>query len=219
MEHKVKFTFFTEPPVSAGGTQPRGQYRRRYRENTCTFEISVQPGAQLFINNIDYTDQVGPDGLATIDAQTSPGTDEMPVHIRASLEATMRMQRRPLTLIPGRIQEATESLLVLNESIPLTSHRDRREVKLTGHVPPGATIETNLIQSVAACHRSVKTGAFSLTVKIYEPARDTACASLQVFLDGTQVDQKEVIIDKTSTFNEYTTGPVGTYSPYASYKN
>ena len=207
IEHEVPFVF-SSAPVQLAVFSPEGD-TVEVQGNTCTLEISVQPGAQLFVNDTDYTGQVGPDGLAVIDIDVT-GAEEMPVRIRASLEGYTDAQRT-ITLVPVQ-SEPTESLLVLNESIPLSATGS--EVTLTGQVPPGSSIETSLPQTGSPA--ITDNGAFSLTVQIPSRPGYSVC-QVRVLLDGTQVEQKEVIIDKTATFNEYTTGP-WEFSPYADYK-
>lgn len=208
IEHEIGFTL-SDDAVQLAVFSPEGD-RVEVQGDTCTLEISVQSGALLYINDTDYTDQIGPDGLAVINIDVS-GTAEMPVHIRASLDGYADAERT-ITLIPaGAIK--TESILTLNESIPVAA--TSTEVVLTGQVPPGTSIETSLSQSGSPS--ITENGAFSVTVRIDSRPGYSVCL-LRVMQDGTQVDQREVIIDKTATFNEYTTGP-WEFTPYESYKN
>ena len=207
IEHPIGFTL-SDAAVQLAIFSPEGD-RVEVGGNTCTLEISVQSGAQLYVNDIDYTDQVGPDGLAVIDIDVT-GTEEMPVHIRASLEGYADAERT-ITLIPAQ-GAPNESLLTLNESIPVAA--SSAEVVLTGQVPAGATIETSRPQSGSPS--ITDNGAFSVTVQIPDRPGYSVCI-LRVMMDGTQVDQQEVVIDKSATFNEYTTGP-WEFSPYEDYK-
>jgi|GEM_PF-6497223 len=207
INHTIDF-ILSDEAVQLAIFSPEGD-RVEVQGSTCALEISVQPGARLYVNDTDYTDQVGTDGLAVIDINVS-GTEEIPVHIRASLDGYADAERT-ITLVP--VQDTpSESLLTLNESVPVAA--SSTEVVLTGQVPPGASIETSLPQSVSPS--ITENGAFSLTVQIPSRPGYSVC-TIRVMLDGTQVDQQEVVIDKTATFNEYTTGP-WELSPYEDYK-
>lgn len=204
--HVVNFTL-PEPYVALAIFSPEGD-TPQVEGNTCTLEISVQPGAQLFINDVDYTAQVGEDGLAAIEMDMT-GVNEMPLTIRATLEGYQDSQRE-ITLIRAQIEE--ENLLVINESIPVPA--ESTDVTLTGQVPAGAVIQTSLpLLDDPAIDES---GAFTIHVQIPDRPGYSVCL-IQVSLNGTQIDQREVIIDKLSTFGEYTTGP-WEFRPYSDYK-
>ena len=208
IEYEIKFTL-SSPVVQLGVFSPEGD-TIEVQGDTYALEISLQSGARLYVNDTEYTDRVGPDGLAVIEIDV-PGTEEKIVHIRASMEGYADANKT-ITLIPAETA-MTESLLTINESIPIAA--TGTDVVLTGQVPSGATIETSLPQSVSPA--VTDGGAFSVTVQIPTRPGYSVCV-VRVMLDGTQVDQQEVIIDKMATFNEYTTGP-WEFSPYESYKN
>jgi len=207
IEHEVIFPL-SSPSVPLSVLSPEGD-TVDVQGSACTLEISVQPGAQLFINGIDYTGQVGPDGLAVVVIDVN-GTEPVPVTIRASLEGYADAEKT-ITLVPSKAA-AEESLLSVNESIPLSTTAG--EVTLTGHVPSGATIQASL--PLVGTPSVAEDGTFSLKVQIPSRPGYSVCV-LTAMLDGTQVEQKEVIIEKSSTFNEYTTGP-WEFTPYADYK-
>lgn len=208
MSHAVEFTL-SNPGVPLTILSPEGD-TVEVTGNTCTLEIAVQPGARLFVNDVDYTDRVGEDGHATVDIDIAGGEQTL-LTIRASMDG-YRDAERQITVIPTVAEGDPESLLMLNESIPVSA--SSTQVPLTGQVPPGATIEASL--PMVGDPTVNDSGAFSLTVQIPDRPGYSSCV-LTVSLDGTQVDQKEVVIDKQSTFNEYTDGP-WELTPYADYK-